>query len=252
VTSHVTRRGALSTGGAVGLSALIAACSGSPTTTTAATVPTTGGGSTTVSPQTTGTLGPELFDGSASCSLTPQETEGPYYFDADAIRSDIREDRPGTQLRLAMRVQDASCNPLPNAVVDIWHCDAGGIYSGFESASRGGAGGARTDQHTYLRGAQVTNASGIVQFSTVYPGWYRGRTVHVHFKVHLDSRTLLTSQLYFDENVTSAVYSRAPYSTHTGRDRFNRDDTIFDQTLIMTLRQEGDGYLGIMSVNVAK
>ena len=151
-----------------------------------------------------------------------------------------------------MRVQDASCTAIANSVVDIWHCDAGGVYSGFESASQGGPGGGRTDQKTYLRGAQVTNADGIVQFLTVYPGWYRGRTVHIHFKVHLDKRTLLTSQLFFDETVTSKVYGQPPYAVHTGRDRFNRDDSIFEAGLIMTLRPEGDGYLGIMSVNVAK
>jgi protocatechuate 3,4-dioxygenase beta subunit len=84
----------------------------------------------------------------------------------------------------------------------------------------------------------------------VYPGWYRGRTVHIHFKVHLDNRTLLTSQLFFDEAVTEKVYAREPYSVHTGRDAFNRTDSIFDDQLMLTLRGDGDGYLGIMSVNV--
>jgi len=249
----VSRRRAFGAGGVVGLGALIAACAGSEPTTTSAAVPTSTGGSATVQPQTpTSPATTELFGDSASCTLTPQETEGPYYFDVDSIRGDIREDRPGTPLRLAMRVQDAACAPIANAVIDIWHCDASGIYSGFESASQGGPGGGRTDQKTYLRGAQVTNSDGIVRFTTVYPGWYRGRTVHIHFKVHLDKRTLLTSQLFFDENVTSKVYTQAPYSVHTGRDRFNRDDTIFEDSLIMTLREESPGYLGIMSVNVAK
>jgi protocatechuate 3,4-dioxygenase beta subunit len=249
----LSRRRALGASGVVGLGALIASCARSEPSTTTAAVPTTTGGSATVLPQTTTSAATtELFGNSASCTLTPQETEGPYYFNVDSIRGDIREDRPGTPLRLAMRVQDAACAPIANSVVDIWHCDAGGSYSGFESASQGGPGGGRTDQKTYLRGAQVTNADGIVQFATVYPGWYRGRTVHIHFKVHLDKRTLLTSQLYFDENVTSKVYTQAPYSVHTGRDRFNRDDSIFDDSLIMTLREETGGYLGIMSVNVAK
>src|SRR2546429_9888579 len=106
----LTRRGALGAGGAVGLSALIASCSSSGGSGTA-TFPTTGGGSATVSPQTS-TASTDLFDGTASCSLTPQETEGPYYFDVDSIRGDIREDRPGTALRLAMRVLDASCTPI--------------------------------------------------------------------------------------------------------------------------------------------
>lgn len=241
----------LGAGGAVGLGTLIASCSGTPTSTTSAAVPTTTGGSATVQPQTpTSPATTDLFPNAASCSLTPQETEGPYYFDVDSIRGDIREDRPGTPLRLAMRVLGTTCAPIANAVVDIWHCDAGGIYSGFESASQGRGGSGRTDQKTYLRGAQVTNADGIVQFMTIYPGWYRGRTVHIHFKVHLDKRTVLTSQLYFDESVTDKVYAKEPYTVHTGRDRRNTDDQIFEDSLIMTLREDGDGYLGIMSVNV--
>ena len=153
---------------------------------------TTDGGTTTVEPKTrTGTATADLFGDSSSCTLTVEQTEGPYYFDADSIRSDIREDREGTRLRLAIRVRDAdSCEPLKNAVVDLWHCDALGSYSGFEAASGGGpGGGGRTDDEKYLRGAQVTNADGIVEFVTVYPGWYQGRTVHIHGKVHVDNQT---------------------------------------------------------------
>ena len=90
----------------------------------------------------------------------------------------------------------------------IWHCDAEGLYSGFESASMGGPGGSGpTDDDTFLRGVQVTNAKGIVEFLTVYPGWYGGRSVHIHAKVHVDSATALTTQMYFDEDVTDAVYA---------------------------------------------
>jgi protocatechuate 3,4-dioxygenase beta subunit len=234
--------------GVVGLGALISACSASPAPTTSAAVPTTGGGSATVAPQTPAVS--DLFPDAASCTLTREETEGPYYFDVNSIRSDLREDRPGVPLRLAMRVLGSSCAPVANAVVDIWHCDASGIYSGFESASRGGGGQGRTDQKTYLRGAQVTNSEGVVQFLTIYPGWYRGRTVHIHFKVHLDKSTLLTSQLFFDEAVTDRVYAKDPYTVHSGRDRFNASDSIFDQSLVMTLREDGAGYLGLMTVNV--
>jgi len=235
--------------GTVGLGALVAACSGDPAATTSTTVPTTEGSSATVSPQSVG-LAPGDFPGAASCSLTPAETEGPYYFDVDAIRSDIREDRPGASLRLGMLVRDASCTPVANAVVDIWHCDAGGVYSGFESASNGGPGGGRSDEETYLRGAQVTNADGIVEFRTVYPGWYRGRTVHIHFKVHIDKATALTSQLYFDEQVTDAVYAAAPYRDRGDRDMRNTDDSIFADELVLTTTAAGDGQLGLMTVNV--
>jgi protocatechuate 3,4-dioxygenase beta subunit len=176
-------------------------------------------------------------------------TEGPYYFDVDAIRSDIREDRAGLPLRLALRVQDATeCAPITNAVVDVWHCDATGIYSGFESASTGGAN--TRDDETYLRGAQVTNDAGVVEFLTVYPGWYRGRTTHIHVKVHLDRSTLLTSQLFFDEDVTAAVYQREPYASDRGRDTFNDDDSIFDEQMVLTLSPDSDGYLGVMTLGV--
>jgi protocatechuate 3,4-dioxygenase beta subunit len=258
---RIDRRAALSALGAASLGAVLVACrgnddggstTGSSTTSTTTTDATGGAASSATS---------EFFDDAASCILTPEETEGPYYFDADMIRGDIREDRPGVALRLALRVMDnETCTPVPNAVVDIWHCDATGIYSGFEAASTGAGGGGApgggsgsgpTDDETYLRGAQVTNADGIVEFVTVYPGWYRGRTVHIHAKVHVDNATVLTTQLYFDESVTDAVYVRSPYSGDSGRDTFNDDDGIFDDELLLTLSEDGEGYLGVMSFNVA-
>jgi protocatechuate 3,4-dioxygenase beta subunit len=251
--SHpMNRRNALAAFGTVGVGALLAACGGSDSkTTTTATVPTTEGGTATVSPQSTPSPATtELFDGAATCTATREMTEGPYYFDANSIRSDLREDRAGTALRLAVRVQDSGrCAPLANAVVDIWHCDAAGLYSGFESASRGNGRG-RTDEETYLRGAQVTNADGIVQFMTVYPGWYRGRTVHIHVKVHVDSDTVLTTQFFFDEDVTRAVYAKPPYANKGAADTSNSDDRIYDDSLVLTLKRDGAGYLGVMTVAV--
>lgn len=252
MSEKISRRRALGALGGVSLGALLAACESSDNAVTSADVSTTTGATSTVEPQTSSSAAlADLFDGAASCTVTPEETEGPYYFDVDSIRSDIREDREGTTLRLAVRVQDsAACTPLANAVVDVWHCDAGGIYSGFESASTGGAGGGRTDEETYLRGAQVTNADGIVEFVTIYPGWYRGRTVHIHGKMHLDSSTVLTTQFFFDEAVTDAVYAEDPYAEHTGRDSFNDTDGIFDDRLLLTLSQHDDGYLGLMTLGV--
>jgi protocatechuate 3,4-dioxygenase beta subunit len=247
MTRPVSRRAALGAFGGVGLGALLTACSGSDSVTDSANVPTATGTTATVSPQTTSS--PELaalFGEAGTCTLTKEETEGPYYFDVDSIRSDIREDREGTPLRLAVRVQSAdTCTPIANAVVDIWHCDAGGLYSGFESASQGGPGGGKTDEETYLRGAQVTNKDGIVEFLTVYPGWYRGRTVHIHAKLHVDKETVLTTQMFFDEDLTAKVYQAAPYASHTGRETFNDDDGIFDASLILTMREQEDGYLGL-------
>jgi len=257
MTTRLTRRRALGTFGTVSLGTLLAACGGGGRgdgATTEADVPTTEGGTATVQPQSTqsaDTAG--LFDDSSACTLTPELTEGPYYFDADSIRSDVREDRDGVALRLAVRVRDAGdCAPIANAVVDIWHCDAGGLYSGFESASTGGPGGGRSDEETYLRGAQVTNADGVVEFLTIYPGWYRGRTVHIHAKVHLDRQTALTTQLFFDEAVTDAVYARAPYSRQEGRDVTNDTDGIFSDQLVLALSEEGDGYVGAISFDVER
>lgn len=251
----ISRRRALGALGGVGVSALLAAC-GARDTVTSAEVPTAAGTTATVQPQsTTSATAADLLDEAATCVLAPEQTEGPYYFDVDSIRSDIREDREGTTLRLAVRVQDADCDPLPNAVVDIWHCDAGGEYSGFESASQGGpgGGGGRTDEETYLRGAQVTNADGIAEFTTIYPGWYRGRTVHIHAKVHVDASTLLTTQLYFDEAVSDQVYRQAPYSARTGRDTTNDTDGIARQAggvTVLTMREQEDGWMGAITLGV--
>ncbi|HEY6566123.1 MAG TPA: intradiol ring-cleavage dioxygenase [Actinomycetota bacterium] len=253
MTTPITRRTALAAIGTVSLGVLLEACSGDTTTSiTSTAVATSEGATATVQPQSpVGTDLAAMFDGAATCTLSPEETEGPYYFDVDSIRTDITEDRLGIPFRLGIRVQEAgACTSIANAVVDIWHCDADGLYSGFEAASQGGPGGGRTDEETYLRGAQVTNADGIAEFRTVYPGWYAGRTVHIHTKVHLDSATLLTSQLYFDDSLTDAVYANEPYSANGQRTTTNDSDGIFDPALVLTLSGDGDGYLGLITLGV--
>ena len=130
------------------------------------------------------------------------------------------------------------CTPLADAVVDVWHCDASGVYSGFDEG----------EGERFLRGAQVTNEDGIVQFRTIYPGWYPGRTPHIHVKVHVDRQTALTTQLYFDEETSDRVYARAPYEQ--GRDQTNAADGIFDDSLVLKLSEEDDGILGTISFDV--
>ena len=177
------------------------------------------------------------LDEAAHCRLTAEETEGPFYFEVDKVRSDIREDREGVPLQLAIRIRGApKCEPIKDAVVDIWHCDATGSYS-----ERG---------ETYLRGLQITDGDGLVEFTTIYPGWYPGRTVHVHAKVHLDKRTVLTTQFYFDDDVSSRVYLEDPYPGESNRDGFNSSDPLYRQELELTLSPEGKGYRGLMTVDV--
>jgi protocatechuate 3,4-dioxygenase beta subunit len=204
-----------------------------------------------------------VFSHAGTCRLVPYVTNGPYYFDADKIRSDIREDRPGKRLQLALRVQDSEgCRAIPNAVVEIWHCDARGLYSGAEKAS-GEAGpippGVPTDVESpdlvpqddtrYLRGAQVTDKNGVVRFTTIWPGWYIGRTIHVHVMVHLNNQRVLTTQFMFDEVLNAEVLATPPYSAKTGRDTFNDTDFIFEPYMLMNVVRRGDGYLG--SLNLA-
>src|SRR5207302_862578 len=114
--------------------------------------------------------------GAVQCVLTPELTEGPYYIAGEKLRRDIRDGHPGTLLNLRLRVLNAStCAPLEGAAVDIWHADAAGNYSGF---------GAGASSRTFMRGIQKTDKHGLALFTTVYPGWYQGRAVHIHVKVH--------------------------------------------------------------------
>ena len=280
---RVSRRRALVLGGTVGLAGVLAACA------TGSDAPSTGA-VTSTAPVTDPAA---LLDVANTCVLAQEETQGPYWFDVDSIRSDIREGRPGPALALALRVHDlSSCSvggpvkPVPNAVVEIWHCDAGGVYSGFATAAtrepppgrppgapnlRGGErpGGlpvgassdgsyssgnpeaTPSDDGTYLRGAQATDANGVVRFTTIYPGWYPGRTTHIHCKVHLDRRTVLTTQLYFDDNLTEEIYRTIPpYTEHTVRDTRNDTDSIYADVGLVTTQRSADGYLAAINLGL--
>jgi protocatechuate 3,4-dioxygenase beta subunit len=167
-----------------------------------------------------------------ACIARPQQTEGPFFVDSALERSDIRTDAltgtavPGVPLRLAFKVSRmsaTSCAPLPGAQVDVWHCDAMGRYSntGRRSQSSG----------AFLRGYQRTDAAGNAQFVTIYPGWYGGRAVHVHFKIRTrapsGSSQEFTSQLYFDDALNDRVFAMAPYAAHGVPAMRNADDFIF-------------------------
>jgi protocatechuate 3,4-dioxygenase beta subunit len=160
-----------------------------------------------------------VASGALTCVLTPEQTEGPYYIANEAVRRNITDGRPGAPLLLRAFVVNAStCKPIKGAAVDVWHADAGGVYSGFGQ----GAG-----NRTFMRGVQRSNAKGLALFRTVYPGWYQGRTVHIHVKVHLGGNVVHTGQLYFSDAVTDAAYRQAPYSSRPNRDVRNAADSIF-------------------------
>lgn len=161
------------------------------------------------------------------CILLPQQMEGPYYFDPQMVRSDITEGRPGAPVDLILRViEHGPCTPIANARVDVWHADAGGVYSGY--AGQGDNRDVSTKGATYLRGTQLTDSDGRVTFRSVYPGWYPGRTPHIHVKVFLDQTTVLTGQIYFPDDVSARVYrDRAPYNERPVADTTNAADFLF-------------------------
>ena len=186
-----------------------------------------------------------------SCTLYPKQTEGPFYLDDDLVRADITEGKPGTPMKLRVRaVAAGTCAPLAGVAVDVWQCDAGGVYSGFP----GQLGGLDTTGQTFLRGTQITDADGWAAFDSIYPGWYPGRTTHIHFKVRPTATTEATSQLYFPEDVTTAVYQTPPYDARGQKNTSNAADGIaqtggFPPTVIVT--QTSTGYDAELTVAVA-
>jgi protocatechuate 3,4-dioxygenase beta subunit len=207
----LTRRSAIRLLGGAGL-ALIAGCAtGSVTSTTAAAL-----GSSTIGGTTATTAGgagsTTVFGADGSCVLIPEETAGPYPLDLSGeeafFRSDITEGRPGIPLALGMTLVNASagCAPIEGARVDLWHCDADGNYSGYSQP------GVDTTGETFCRGIQITDASGLVTFQTIYPGWYQGRITHIHFQVFLGDGLTATSQIAFPAETTDEVYAVEPYA----------------------------------------
>ncbi|HEY8217377.1 MAG TPA: intradiol ring-cleavage dioxygenase, partial [Acidimicrobiia bacterium] len=165
-------------------------------------------------------------------------------------------------LELAITVVDADgCAPVRDAAVDIWHCDASGVYSGYQATSTGGPGpggpgGGRSapDATRFLRGTQVTGADGVATFRTIYPGWYRGRAVHIHMKVHVDSSTRHTGQLFFSDDLNDRVYTAAPYADRGAPDVRNEDDDIYadagGRSAEAVMTPSGDGYRGTITVGI--
>jgi protocatechuate 3,4-dioxygenase beta subunit len=241
----LTRREAVAILGVSGV-ALLTGCRGSSTRMSA---------DTTVSSSTSTVAAA----GSSMCVVRPELTEGPYFVDEMLNRSDIRRDpsdgsvKPGAPLQLTFNIStlaDAACTPLAGALVDVWHCDHLGVYSdvsdpGFDTVGK-----------KFLRGYQITDARGVAQFTTVYPGWYQGRAVHIHFKIRSASSIRpgfeFTSQLFFDDALTDRVHAQQPYPAKGQRTVRNSRDGIFrrggSQLLLSLTENNSGGYTGTFDV----
>lgn len=195
------------------------------------------------------------------CIVRPEQTEGPYFVDERLHRSDIRTDptngrsTPGTPFTLTFqvsRLRAGECRPLPDAQVDIWHCDARGVYSNVEDP------GFSTVGQRFLRGYQITDARGEARFVTIYPGWYPIRTVHIHFKIRttpMARRSFeFTSQVYFPDELTDHVHTSHPYAVMGPRKVRNRQDFIFrhngDQLMLEPAATK-DGYSAAFPIGLA-
>jgi protocatechuate 3,4-dioxygenase beta subunit len=206
-----------------------------------------------------GALDPDVAEAAATCVMTPAKTEGPYFVDERLNRSDIRSDptsgdgQDGVKLTLKLSVFDASndCAPVQGARVDIWHANASGLYS--DEAANG------TSGKKFLRGYQLTDADGAVTFTTIYPGWYSGRAVHIHFKVRIFNGTTetleFTSQLFFTDAMNATVFAKAPYSSRGNSDTTDSTDNIYGTdgaSLLLQPTSDGSGgYVADFSVGIS-
>ncbi|KAE8147617.1 aromatic compound dioxygenase [Aspergillus avenaceus] len=197
-----------------------------------------------------------------TCVLTPEVTQGPYVWPrSQTLRQDMSENQPGIPLWLDVGVLDMeTCEPLPNALLDFWHCNETGSYSSFTGLSPNidfavllkemkmnisdfeiGVTDVHTDDTTFLRGMWPTNKEGLMEIKTIFPGFYTGRSIHIHVQVHTDwhirsngtliaSNTVNTGQIYFEEKLSQKIMSVEPYASHTEVKRTtNAEDMVFDQ-----------------------
>jgi protocatechuate 3,4-dioxygenase beta subunit len=240
----LTRREVLALMGTTGAAAFLAACT-----------PGGSGASAAASAAATAAASAAIATALPACVVAPELTEGPYYVDVDLDRSDIRVNTAdnavseGAVLTLDWVVSQAdgsACMPMEGVIVDVWHCDALGTYSGVQG-----------DSGNFLRGFQRTDANGRASFTTVYPGWYQGRAVHIHFKIRTDPEAEagfeFTSQLFFDDDVSRSVFQTGVYAQKGAQDVPNESDQIFNQSggaTLLSVAQEGDGYKATFPIAV--
>ena len=252
----LSRREALSVLGVTGAAVLVGCAPGGSEPEPATTVPTQAASSVATEAATSEPAADTL----PSCVVRPEMTEGPYFVDEQLNRSDIRLDasdgsvKEGALFELSFRVSEvssAACTLLEGVFVDIWHCDALGMYSDAQDQ------GFNTIGQKFLRGYQVTDASGIARFTTIYPGWYFSRAVHIHFKIRSElsanSSYEFTSQLFFDDAQSDQVYSEQPYASKGERSIRNADDGIFQaggSQLLLEVSQTASGYAATFDIGL--
>lgn len=236
----MTRRSALALAGSVGAGALIGCDDAG------------GAGADAGTNESDAAASDVVAADSSICTLYPEQVEGPYYVPGDLVRQDITEGRPGTPLTLRLRiVGQGACVPLAGVAVDVWHCDALGVYSGFPSQ----VGGLDTRGQTFLRGTQASDANGEVEFTTIYPGWYPGRTTHIHFKVRPTATSEAVAQLYFPEALSQQVYAQLPpYNSRGPKDTSNAGDGTNRLGIpqMPLVESKGDGFVARYVVAIAK
>lgn len=190
-----------------------------------------------------------LFADNSSCLLQPEVTQGPYYVDGELIRSDVTEDQEGVPLFLDVQLVDTStCEPVSAVLVDFWHCNATGVYSGVSANGNGNSNDTSNLNATFLRGLQQTDVNGVVQFESIFPGHYTGRTTHIHVMSHAMGNTTIRTngtilggdgngtthashvgQIFFDQDLLSQVEATEPYASNTQDITLNSDDSILGQ-----------------------
>jgi protocatechuate 3,4-dioxygenase beta subunit len=254
----LSRREVLALMGAVSVSAVAVACApgssagGSASASAASAAASSGATATPLATASAAAVASSL----PTCVVVPELTEGPYYVNENLDRSDIRIDTAdgsvseGAVLRIdwvVSQVDGSACIPLEGVLVDVWHCDALGNYSDVGSE----------EGHDYLRGYQHTDANGLATITTVYPGWYQGRAVHIHFKIRTEpgasSGFEFTSQLFFDDALSASVYGQGVYASKGTQDVKNASDGIYGQSQGMTLLdvvKDGDGYKATFEIAI--
>lgn len=169
-------------------------------------------------------IAPQAMAATKSCTTTQAIEEGPYYLANTPTRSDVTDGQAGKKLTLTFTVVDTACKPIKNARIDIWYANAQGVYSGV--ANQGDDLGAGVNSGNFLRGTQVTNAKGVATFTGIYPGWYPARTIHIHEKIWVGGKQVLTTQTYFTDKQNAAVMATAPYNKRGAQRVTNATDMV--------------------------